>query len=166
MSGKKTDKQAQFDSRAVFKRLQRYLFEHKTVLGFAIAFMVFTALTEATFAYMIKPIINNGFVNAEPWHVKWMALIVMGLMTLRSVVGYFANYYMARLGRYVIYGIRQDVFARLITLPTTYFDDNSSAKNVSKLIYDAETAAVATTDTLTILFKDSVLALALRLCGY
>jgi subfamily B ATP-binding cassette protein MsbA len=161
MSGKKTDKQALFDSRAVFKRLQRYLFEHKAVLGFAISFMVFTALTEASFAYMIKPIMNNGFINAEPWHVKWLAIIVMGLMTLRSVVGYFANYFMARLGRYVIYGIRQDVFARLITLPTTYFDDNSSAKNVSKLIYDAETAAVATTDTLTILFKDSVLALAL-----
>lgn len=127
----------------------------------AIVFMVFTALTEASFAYLIEPITNNGFVNAEPWHLRWIALVLFGVMVFRAVVGYFANYFILRLGRYVIYAIRQDTFASLIRLPTSYFDQNSSSKNVSKLIYDAEAAALATTDTMTILFKDTVLAVAL-----
>ncbi|MCL4136571.1 UNVERIFIED_CONTAM: hypothetical protein GTU68_030337 [Idotea baltica] len=68
---------------------------------------------------------------------------------------------MAKLGRVVIFDIRQDIFSNLITLPTTFFDKNSSSKNVSKLIYDVEVTAVATTDTLTVLFQDTVKAIAL-----
>lgn len=127
----------------------------------AIAFMVCTALTEASFAYLIEPIVNNGFVSAKPWHLQWIALVLFALMVLRSGFGYFANFLMMRLGRSVIYDLRQDTFASLIRLPTSFFDKNSSSKNVSKLIYDAEAAALATTDTLTILFKDAVLTVAL-----
>lgn len=150
-----------FDSHAVFKRLLSYILQHKMIAILAIIFMVCTALTEASFAYMIKPITNNGFVNAEPWHLRWIALILFGLMLQRAFVGYFANFFSLRLGRYVIYAIRQDTFASLIRQPTAYFDQNSSSKNVSKLIYDAEAAALATTDTMTILFKDAVLTVAL-----
>lgn len=150
-----------FDSRAVFKRLIAYILEHKLIAFLAIIFMICTALTEASFAYMIKPITDDGLVNAKPWHLKWIALILFGLLVTRAIAGYFGNFFMLRLGRLVIYAIRQHTFASLVTLPTSYFDQNSSSKNVSKLIYDAEAAALATTDTMTILFKDTVLCIAL-----
>lgn len=150
-----------FDSRAVFVRLLGYIGQHKSKAALAILFMVFTALSEASFAYLIEPIVSNGFVNAKPWHLKWIALVLFGVMVARAVFGYFANFLMLKLGREVIYDLRQDVFAKLIRLPTSFFDQNSSSKNVSKLIYDAEAAALATTDTLTILFKDAVLVAAL-----
>ena len=151
----------QFDAGIIFKRILRYLWVHKQMAMAAVAFMICTALTEASFAALIKMIINDGFVNADEWVLKWMGILLFGLMVVRASVGYLANYFMAKLGRYVIYDLRQHAFANLITLPTEFFDNNSSSKNVSKLIYDVETVAVATTDTLTILFKDSVLALAL-----
>ncbi len=150
-----------FDSRAVFLRLLTYISQHKLVAVMAVMFMIATALTEASFAYMIKPITDDGLVNAEPWHLQWIALILFGLMVLRAVVGYLGNFFMLRLGRLVIYAIREHTFANLVRLPTSYFDQNSSSKNVSKLIYDAEAAALATTDTMTILFKDTVLAISL-----
>ena len=60
---------ADFDVRTVFVRLLSYLWLHKPMVAAAIAFMVCTALTEAGFAAMIKPIINDGFVNANAWHL-------------------------------------------------------------------------------------------------
>ncbi len=150
-----------FNAVEVFKRLLNYLWRHKSLLGLAVLFMVLTALTEASFAALIEMIVNDGFVNAQEWHLRWLALIVLGVIVLRAVLGYLANYAMARLGRYVVHEIRRDIFARLITLPTTYFAKNSSSKNVSKLIYDVEATATATTDTLTILFKDTVVTTAL-----
>jgi len=150
-----------FDTKVVFNRLIRYLLRHKTAVVIALVFMVLTAITQASFAAMIEKIVNDGFVNAEPWHLKWLSSILLLLMLARALSGYFANLYMAKLGRHVIYDIRQDTFANLITLPTRFFDKNSSSKNVAKLIYDVESTAVATTDTLTILFKDSVLSIAL-----
>ena len=150
-----------FDAKVVFIRLVSYLLRHRRLLTLAVVFMVTTALTEASFAAFIKYIVNDAFVAADPWFIAWVPFILLALLLLRAILGFLANYSMARVGRYVIYEIRQDIFSRMICLPTTYFDLNSSAKNVSKLIYDVETTAVATTDTLTILFKDSVVSVAL-----
>ena len=150
-----------FDAMAVFKRLLTYLWRHKSLLMLAVLFMVLTALTEASFAALIEKVVNDGFVQANEWYLRWLGLILLGVIVLRAVVGYLANYSMARLGRYVVHEIRHDIFARLITLPTEYFSKNSSSKNVSKLIYDVEATATATTDTLTIMFKDSVVSVAL-----
>jgi subfamily B ATP-binding cassette protein MsbA len=88
-------------------------------------------------------------------------MLLMGVVFARAVTGFIANYTMAKVGRLVIYEIRQDIFRNMLSLPTRYFDQNSSAKNVSKLIYDVETTAVATTDTLSVLFKDSVVTIGL-----
>ena len=152
---------AQFDAREVFLRLLSYLWRHKSVLGMAVMFMICTALTEASFAALIRSIVNDAFVAANPWYIKWVSVFLLLLMLTRALFGFFANYFMARVGRHVIFEIRQDIFANLIRLPTRFFDKNTSSQNVSKLIYDVEATATATTDTLTILFKDSVVSMAL-----
>lgn len=150
-----------FDAREVFARLLNYLLRHKLLLSLAIVFMVITALTEASFAAMVEKIVTDGFVEANSWYLKWLSVILLGAIVVRAIFGFLANYAMARVGRHVIYEIRQDIFANLIALPTSFFDANSSSKNVSKLIYDVEATATATTDTLTIIFKDTVSAIAL-----
>ena len=127
MSKKKHTPPPQFDSRMVFSRLLKYLWEHKTLFLLANFFMICTAITEASFAYLVEPIINDGFINAKPWHLKWLAVMVFGIMLFRSVFGFFGNYCMLRLGRHIIFDVRRDVFTNLITLPTSYFDKNSSA---------------------------------------
>ena len=161
MSGKTSKITAPFDTREVFIRLIRYLLRHKTIALMATFFMIITALTEASLALMVKEITDQGFVQASEWTLKWMPLVMLGMMLLRAVVGYLSNFFMARLGRNVVYDVRADTFNNLITLPSSYFDQNSSSKNVSKLIYDVESTAQATTDTLTVLSKDSVLTIAL-----
>ena len=150
-----------FDAKEVFRRLTAYLKRHKRPLAIALLFMVATALVEASFAKMLQDIVNEGFVNASEWYLKWLGLIFLGLMVLRAVLGYFANYSMTKLGRLVTFDLRQDIFKNMIALPTNYFDKNSSSSNVSKLIYDVEATSTATTDTLTIFFKDAVLAVGL-----
>ena len=153
--------EAQFNAREVFTRLLSYLWRHKSLLCIAVVLMVCTALTEASFAALFKFIINDAFVAADKWYVKWISLILLSVMFARAIFGFFANYFMAYVGRYVIFEIRQDIFSNLISLPTRYFDKNTSSQNVSKLIYDVEATATATTDTLTVLFKDSVVSVAL-----
>ena len=152
---------SEFDTKTVFVRLNLYLKRSPLLLKLAIIFMIVTALIESSFAALMKYIVNDAFVNATPFFIAWAPMLLCGALILRAIFGFFANYSMLSLGRHVIFNIRKDVFANLINLPTNYFDQNSSAKNVSKLIYDVETTAVATTDALTILFKDAVLSIGL-----
>ena len=127
-----------FDAKQVFVRLTSYLLRYKRPLYIALFFMIAVALVETSFAAMLQNIINEVFVNAKEWYLKCLSLIFLGLMILRAVLGYLANYSMKKLGRLVTFDIRQDIFGNLITLPTQFFDENSSSNNVSKLIYDVE----------------------------
>ena len=150
-----------FDAKQVFKRLTLYFKPHKRLVCIAVVFMIATALTEVSFANMVKHIVNDGLVSPKEWYLKWLGLLFFGLIAMRAVLGFIANYSMSKLSRYITYDIRQDVFRNLITLPTRFFDQHSSSESVAKLIYDVETTSKATTDALTILFKDAVLAVGL-----
>jgi len=150
-----------FNAREVLRRLLGYLSRHKAMLLLAIAFMIFTGLIESSVAALIKTILEKGFIKVDEWFVRWSGILLLAIMVIRAVFGFIANFTMAKVGRLVIYEVRQDIFENMLSLPTSFFDQNSSASNVSKLIYDVETTAGATTDTLTVLFKDSVAALGL-----
>lgn len=158
LTGQSSESEHDFDAKQVFKRLTLYLNRHKKLVKFAIFFMIVTALTELSFVKMIEFIINDGLVDPKEWHLKWLGLVFFAIMVMRATTGFIANYSMTKLGRHVTYDIRQDIFGNLITLPTRFFDQHSSSENVSKLIYDVEATSTATTDTLTILFKDAVAA--------
>jgi len=147
-----------FNVRDVFVRLLSYLFRYKLLLFVSLIFLMATGAIEASFIAFIEKILKNGFLAGDEWFVRWSGLLLMLVLTIRAVTGYIGNYTMAKVGRLVIFELRRDTFKNLIALPTRYFDKNSSARNVSKLIFDVETTAVAITDTLSIMFRESVKA--------
>lgn len=149
------------DHRAIYVRLIKYLRRHKTLFFIAVGFMALLALVQVGLAAILKPLVDQGLVEKTSQAAIWLPVQVFVLMVLRSIVGFLSNYSMMKVGRSVIRDLRSDIFARLIVLPTRFYDENSSSKLVSKLIYDVEQTAIATTDTLTALFRDSITAIGL-----
>lgn len=149
------------DARATLKRLLSYMFRHKALLLTAIVFLILTGSIEASFVKSIDEILTSGFLNGDAWFVRWSGLLLMGVLTARAITGYIGNYTMAKAGRLVIFSLRQDMFAKMISLPTPYFDRTTSAQTISKLIYDVEATSVAITDTLSIMFRESFKAIGL-----
>jgi subfamily B ATP-binding cassette protein MsbA len=154
-------KQDSVQVRATLLRLMAYLFRHKTLLFTAILFLMATGMIEASFIKSIDTILKSGFLNGDDWYVRWSGMLLMAILTARAITGYLGNYIMSKTGRLVIYELRQDIFGNMIALPSPYFDAHSSAQTISKLIYDVEATSTAITDTLAILFRESVKALGL-----
>ena len=71
------------------------------------------------------------------------------------------TYGMTWVARKTIYDMRQDMFERVIHLPVRFYDHNSSAALVSKLVYDVEQVASASTSVIRVLVKDSLTITAL-----
>ncbi len=147
--------------REILLRLMSYLLRHRVLLIIAILFLIATGIIEASFIKSIDTILKSGFLNGDEWYVRWSGILLMGVLTARAITGYIGNYTMAKTGRLVIYELRQDIFGNMISLPSPYFDQHSSAQTISKLIYDVEATSVAITDTLAILFRESFKALGL-----
>jgi len=151
----------ELEVRPTLMRLMSYLFRHKALLCFAIVFLILTGSIEASFVKSIDTILKSGFLNGDDWFVRWSGMLLMGVLAARAITGYIGNYTMAKAGRLVIFELRRDIFGNMISLPSPYFDQHSSAETISKLIYDVETTSVAITDTLSIMFRESFKAIGL-----
>ncbi len=156
-----TTQAAEQGSARLYSRLLSYVRPYKAVFSVAVVAMVITALTETSFAALLKPIMDSGFVSPDPDFIAIIPWLLVLVLVARAVSGFVANYSMAWVGRRVVYDLRRAMFNRLIYLPAAYFDDHSSATLVSRLIYDVEQASTATTDALTLLVRDSLTASAL-----
>jgi ATP-binding cassette, subfamily B, bacterial MsbA len=152
---------ARTDAMVVYRRLLGYVRPHRRLFLIGVLGMALFAMTDAAFAYFIKYFIRDTFVVPNPraiWVVPGMLLV---MFVLRGTGDYLATYFPGRVGRQVIKGIRSDVFAQYLHLPSTYYDQESSGLMLSRLTYNTEQVAEATTNSVKTVITDSITLLAL-----
>ena len=138
----------------IYKRLLGYARPYWVRYAFAVAGMIVFALTQAAFAALVKPLLDKGFVAHDPGSVVLIPLEVVGLFLLRGIADFIATYHINWVGRSIIKRQRQEVFTQLLRLPSGYYDASSSGMLISKLTYNIEQVAEATTNSVTIFFRD------------
>lgn len=85
-----------------------------------------------------------------------LTLLIVGVFAFRGVGTFLSQYFIGYVGRHVINALRNDVFDRLLSLPSRYFDDNAAGRLVSKLTFNVEQVAAATTDAVTITLREGL----------
>lgn len=145
----------------VYKRLLGYAWHYWPVFLFAILAMAVVAATEAGSAWILQPMLDGSFVGKDPEVVRWLPFGLLGIFLVRGIASFISTYGMEHVGRNIIRDMRRQMFARLMCLPTAFYDRNSSGQLTSKLIYDVERVAQAATKAVTIVVRDSFSILAL-----
>jgi len=85
-----------------------------------------------------------------------LTLLIVGVFALRGVGTFFSQYFISYVGRQVINALRNDVFDKLMTLPSRYFDENAAGRLVSKLTFNVEQVAEASTNAITITLREGL----------
>lgn len=152
---------AQTNSRALYFRLLGYLKPYWKVFALAVVGMVGTAATEPVFPAIMKYLLDHGF-QTENKRLVWLipAGIVL-LFVVRGLLTFSTNYLMTWISTRLVSDLRQQMFAKILTLPTQVFHDQSSGKLISRLLYDAENVNQAATNVLVTAVRESLTALAL-----
>jgi subfamily B ATP-binding cassette protein MsbA len=140
----------------MYRRLMTYTWPYKWVFLVSILGMAITSATEGGFAWLMKPMIDGGFVKNDASSIRYIPLLIVAIFIARGIFGFIANYSMNWIGRMVILHIRRDIFARLVHLPSGFFDSNSSGILISKVIYDVEQVMNAATKAFSSVVKDSI----------
>ncbi|MHB8455126.1 MAG: lipid A export permease/ATP-binding protein MsbA [Acidiferrobacterales bacterium] len=148
-------------SSRAYRRLMRYVWPHRGLFSLAALSMAITSATETGFAWLMKPLINIAFVKHDLHSMRFVPLDLIGIFLARGIFGFLANYSMNWIGRMVIFHLRNDMFARLVRLPSGFYDSNSSGILISKIIYDVEQVMAATTKAVSSVIKDSLSLLGL-----
>ena len=144
------------DSWSIYRRLLRYARPYVGVFLIGVVGMVLFAASQWALAYLVKTFMSGAFVKRDP-AIQWEIPVgVVVLFVLRGVGDYVANYYPSWVGRQVIKGLRGDVFAHYLRLPTAFLDRQQSGHLLSKLTYNIEMVANAATGAAISLVGDSI----------
>ena len=82
--------------------------------------------------------------------------MIVGVFAFRGLGFFLSQYYINYVGRNVINALRRQVFDRLLSLPSRYFDQNASGRLVSKLTFNVEQVAAAASNSITILLREGL----------
>ena len=146
---------------SLYFRLLKYTFEHKVVFIFSVIAMAMFAITDTAFAALIKPLLDGSFVEKDPDTIRLFPFLLIGLFLLRSISGFISTYGISWVGRNVVKTIRQEMFEKLVHMPTKTYDFASSGELLSKLTYDTEQVAEAATKAITVLVRDGLTVIGL-----
>lgn len=138
----------------VYRRLLGYVKPYWGRFLIAVLAMAAVAGAETAFVALMKPMMDGSFVERDPEIIKLTPIVLVVLFLLRGGAAFASSYLMSWIARTVIAALRSDIFARLIRLPVAYFDVTPSGKIVSRLIYDVEQVAAASSSVVTILVRD------------
>ena len=107
---------------------------------------------------------DQGLVAKKPDILYIVPIGLVLVVLVRGLAGFVAQWSLNWVGRRVIFDIRNQLFEKMIRLPTRYFDVHPSSSLISKLIYDVEQLATAATSAIFSITKDGLTVL--YLLGY
>jgi subfamily B ATP-binding cassette protein MsbA len=118
--------------------------------------MVVEALAGGAFVQLMKPLVNDGFVDPKPDMAVLLPLAIVGLFVLRGFATFVTDYGMARAGRSVVRDLREQILGKYLRLPSSHFDVESVPAMVSRLNFDTEQVTQAGTDAVKTIVTDGL----------
>ena len=138
-----------------YRRLLQYAIPYWKGFAVAVVGMIIVAASSTGFAALMKPMLNGSFVDKDPEMIRLIPIAIVGIFIVRGLAGFLANYGMDWIGRWVIHDLRRDIFTHYLSLPARYFDHHPVGRLTSRLIFDVEQVATATTKVILVVVRDS-----------
>jgi subfamily B ATP-binding cassette protein MsbA len=158
--GKKADRRAELTmppgALATYRRLIRYLRPHLKIFMVGVLGMTIFAATDAGWAAFVKFFLDGTFVDKDPRMVWLVPVALVGLFVLRGLGDFLQTYCPGFVGRKIVKTLRGEIFDSFLHLPVSFFDRQASGVLLSRLTYNTEQVATATTDSITVFIRDTL----------
>jgi len=144
------------NSKDLYLRLLRYVFPYWKMFGVSLLGTVAFAATEPAMPALMKPLLDETFVTKNPEGLVKLPLLLMLLFVVRGIASFISSYCMKWVATWVIMDLRKEMFDRLQTLPTSYFENNSSGNIIAKFTFNVQRVMSAATTVLVTVVKDGL----------
>ena len=122
--------------KAILKRYLPFVLEHKTKFFIAIIGMIMAAVGTSASAYVVKPVLDQIFIDKDEHMLKILPPLVIFLYFLKGFGRFIQVYYTEYIGQDVIRQIRQKMLEKLLSMQMEYFIKQPSGELISRLTND------------------------------
>ena len=145
----------------LYRRLLGYAWPYKWAFLVSLFGMALASATASGFAALMKPLVDEGFVQRNSEIIHQMPLYIVLLFLGRGLASFLGEYTITWVSRRVTADVRNACFERLLRLPCGFFDINASGTLIAKLIFNVEQIAGAVTQAVFVVIGDGLTGLVL-----
>jgi subfamily B ATP-binding cassette protein MsbA len=145
----------------LYLRLLNYVKPYWRIFAISLIATAVVASVEPLVPALLKPMLDGTFVHKDQTMMHKVPYIILLLFFVRGTATFVSAYASNWLGNQLVMDLRSEMFAKLISLPTRYYDNNTTGHLISKLTYDVTQVTSAATDVVTILVRDTIVLLGL-----
>src|SRR5579883_2368825 len=137
------------DSRGTIRRIWGYLRRQRLALAVTGALVVGSTATNLLGPYLLGEAIDRNILTGDLPGLARVCLLMLGVYALGSLFTYLQSYVMASASQRTVRDLRNDLFAKLQTLPLRTFDQRAHGDLMSCLTNDVENVNLVLSDSLT-----------------
>ncbi|PHS32250.1 MAG: ABC transporter permease [Sulfurovum sp.] len=141
-----------------------YLSGYKRQFFFAVLGMMAVAIGTAGTAQLIKPVLDDVFINKDEKMLALMPFLLVGVFTLKGIGGYIQTYYTSYIGQDVVRKLRNKLVSHLSYLDMEFFKSMHTGEILSRVTNDITRIQVVVANIIPDLIRESLTIVALT--GY
>jgi subfamily B ATP-binding cassette protein MsbA len=148
----------------IFKQYLPYLAGYKKEFFFAILGMIAVAVGTAGVAHIIKPTMDDVFINKDMTMLTLIPFFLFGVYLLQGVGKYIQTYYTSYIGQDVVRKLRDNLVSHLTYLEIDFFKRMHSGEILSRVTNDITRIQSVVTNIIPDLIRETLTIVALT--GY
>lgn len=133
----------------VYRRLLKAALPYWWAFALGVLGNALIAISDGWITYGLKPLIEKGFIERDPFFIRWIPIFVVIFFIARGASYFVASYFMTWVGRSVVRDFRCKMVTHLMCLPALFFDQKTHGELLSKINYDADQVAEAISEAIT-----------------
>ncbi|THB66347.1 MAG: lipid A export permease/ATP-binding protein MsbA [Desulfovibrio sp.] len=120
----------------MLKRIFSYFKPYKVRVVIGVVSMGIVALATAALAYLVKPAIDEIFINQDREALITVPALIVGVFLIKGIFQYLQNYLMKYSGLRVLEDMRNALYSKMVCLPVKFFEENQVGMLMSRIIND------------------------------
>lgn len=148
----------------LLKQYLPYLVGYKRQFFLAVLGMLAVAAGTAGTAQLIKPVLDDVFINKDVEMLALMPFLLVGVFMLKGIGGYVQTYYTSYIGQDVVRKLRDKLVSHITYLDMEFFKTIHTGEILSRVTNDISRIQMVVANIIPDLIRESLTILALT--GY
>ena len=144
------------DVKNLYGRLLGYVKPYRLAFAGSVLAMAIGGAAEGSFAWFLKNMLSTLFVEGNEKYAIWAALGIVLIFFISGLSHFTSGYGMQWVGNKVILDFRNQMFQRLIRLPSPFFHQATTGTLMSKISNDVYGVQLAATTALNSMVRGGV----------
>ena len=145
----------------LYFRLLGYVKPYWRVFAISILGITVVAATEPLVPALMKPMLDGTFVQKDPYLMRMVPVAIILIFLVRGLATFVGTYAINWVGNKLVMDLRDEMFRKLLGLPTRFYDDHATGSLISKLTFDVTQVTSAATTVVTVVVRDVIIIIGL-----